>query len=325
MIDQVAAAYYYVADAQDGPFDLLNAPLEGLTHLIASFADVSPEGLAVWEPQEDTLAVKARFPNLKLLLAVGGWTWSSRFSDAALTPDSRRAFAESALGLMDRYGFDGLDIDWEFPVVGGLAENVRRPEDRENFTLLLETIRTTFDASELRLGRRLLLTVATGANRPQIEALETGRFHRFIDWMNLMTYDFHGSWESEPGDNSSLADTEAAVRLYLERGFPAKKIVVGTPLYAHQWRAESGSWKAGPVLLWSEAEALRTPENFVWDAARGASRLVEATRVVTWDSQEALEAKADLVARLRLGGLMTWQLSGDSEGRQLARLARAAR
>lgn len=314
----ISAGYVFLSEQE--PVDLLTAPLQHLTHLIVSFADVSPELTAVWQPCCAPQALRSRFPGLKVLLAVGGWTWSGRFSDAARTPASRREFALSALRLMQEHGFDGFDLDWEFPVVGGLAENVRRPEDSENFTLLLEELRRTFDAAEPALGR-LLLTVATGANRPQVEALETDTFHRHIDWMNLMTYDYHGNWNPAPGDNSSLADTEASVRLHLDRGFPAAKIVVGTPLYGHQWLKEGPGWKPGPVLLWNQAEALRTPQNFVWDHARGASRLEDPTRVVTWDSQEALAAKADLVHRLSLGGLMTWQVTGDLEGRQLARLA----
>jgi chitinase len=185
---------------------------------------------------------------------------------------------------------------------------------------LLEELRATFDGAEVHLGR-LLLTVASGAGRAQVEALETDRFHRSLDWMNLMTYDFHGSWNAEPGDNSSLADTEASVRLHLDRGFPAGKIVVGTPLYAHQWLRAGEGWQAGPVVFWNEAEAQRTTANFVWDEARGASRLVDAHRVLTWDSVEALQAKADFVRRLSLGGLMTWQVTGDPEGRQLSAMA----
>jgi len=296
--------------------------LEHLSHLIVSFADVAPDLRPVWAGGVDPGALRARFPGLKVLLAVGGWTWSGRFSDAALTEASRRRFADGALTLVEAHGFDGFDVDWEFPAVGGLPENGRRPEDRRTFTLLLEELRRTFDAAEGRLGRRILLTAATGAGRAQVEALETDSFHRSLDWMNLMTYDFHGSWNPEPGDNSSRADTEASVRLYLERGFPAAKIVVGTPLYAHQWLKTDTGWKAGPVLLWHEAEALRNADEFQWDEARGASRLVSADRVVTWDSPEALDAKADLVDDLGLGGLMTWQVTGDPEGRQLARMGR---
>jgi chitinase len=317
VLDLIAAGYVFLSE-QD-PFDLLNAPLQHLTHLIVSFADVSPGLTAVWGPRCDPVALRERFPGLKVLLAVGGWTWSGRFSDAAFTPSSRRAFADSALVLMERHGFDGFDVDWEFPVIGGLAENLRRPEDGQDFTHLLEDLRRTFDGAEGRLGRHLLLTVATGANRPQVEALETESFHRFVDWMNLMTYDFHGSWNPAPGDNSSLADTEASVQLHLDRGFPAAKIVVGTPLYAHQW-VWAGAWVAGAVVLWNQAQAWRTEENFVWDEARGASRLEEPNRVVTWDSEEALAAKVALVRRLGLGGLMTWQITGDPEGLQLARL-----
>jgi chitinase len=239
----------------------------------------------------------------------------------ALTEESRRAFAEAALGLMEAHGFDGFDVDWEYPVVGGLPENVRRPEDRENFTRLLAVLRRTFGASEGRLGRPLLLTSAQSASRGPIEALETGEYHRYIDWIHLMTYDFHGSWHPEPGHNSDLAATEAAVRLHLDRGFPAAKIVVGTPLYAHQWvRNPGGPWSAGPVLLWHEAQALAHAGNDRWDEARGASWLEEPGRFVTWDSGRAVEAKRALVRRLGLGGLMTWQITGDPEGRQLARM-----
>lgn len=314
--------YYYASEPDERGFSLLEAPLQHLTHLIVSFADVSPELEAVWVPVPDCLRVKERFPELKVLLAVGGWTWSGRFSDAALTEGSRRRFAASALGLMERHGFDGFDIDWEYPVTGGLPENVRRPEDRENFTLLLEELRRTFDAAEDRLGRRLLLTSAQSASRKPIEALETDRFHRHVDWIHLMTYDFHGSWHPVPGHNSDLKTTEEAVRLHLDRGFPAGKIVVGTPLYAHQWRkAADGAWAAGPVLWWDQAEALAAPGAARFDAGLGASWIEDAGRFVTWDSAEALAAKKDLVVRLGLGGLMTWQITGDPEGRQLARMA----
>ncbi|HTH12891.1 MAG TPA: glycosyl hydrolase family 18 protein [Spirochaetia bacterium] len=317
----VSAGYFYAATPAEGA-RVLSLPLEPLTHLIVSFADISPEGLPVWEPSVEVAAVKKLFPNLKILLAVGGWTWSGRFSDAALTPVSRRRFADVALALLETHGFDGLDVDWEYPVVGGLPENIRRPEDRENYTALLAELRQTFDGAQKRAGRRLLLTSAQAAWKDPIEALETEKYHRYLDWIHLMTYDFHGSWHPEPGHNSDLATTEAAVQLHLNRGFPAPKIVVGTPLYAHQWvRQGPGPWVAGPVLLWHEAEALATPEASGWDEARGASWIETPERYVTWDSAQALEAKKTLVQRLGLGGMMTWQVTGDPVGRQLARMA----
>lgn len=317
----VSVGYLYLSEGAHG--DTLALPLQHLTHLIVAFADVAEDLRVEWTPTCDPRALKATFPGLKVLLAVGGWTGSGRFSDAALTAASRRHFAASATDLLRTHGFDGLDVDWEFPATGGLPENSRRPEDRQNYTLLLKTLRQVFDTTTG--PDRLLLTAAHGAGRNQVEALETDQLAPYLDWMNLMTYDFHGSWNPEPGDNSSLADTEASVRLHLERGFPAAQLVVGTPLYAHQWVVDGSGWGAGPVLLWHEAEALRTSDTFVWDVARGASRLVfleggKPSRVVTYDSSEALAAKVDLVRRLGLGGLMTWQVTGDPEGRQLERL-----
>lgn len=317
----VSVGYLYLSEGALG--DTLGLPLQHLTHLIVSFADVSEDLKVVWSPTCDPRGLKAAFPGLKVLLAVGGWTGSGRFSDAACTDAARRAFANSGLALLQAHGFDGLDVDWEFPVTGGLPENSRRPEDRQNYTLLLKTLRQVFDTTTG--ADRLLLTAAHGAGRNQVEALETDQLAGYLDWMNLMTYDFHGSWNPEPGDNSSLADTEASVRLHLDRGFPAAQLVVGTPLYAHQWVSEGSGWAAGPVLMWHEAEALRTSDTFVWDDTQGASRLEffvsgKKSRVVTFDSSEALAAKADLVRRLGLGGLMTWQVTGDPEGRQLERL-----
>lgn len=310
----IAAGYVYLSEQE--PVDLLGLPLQHLTHLIVSFADVSTDLVPVWTPNCDPRAVKVKFPGLKVLLAVGGWTWSGRFSDAALTEDRRARFAAEAARLLEVHGFDGFDVDWEFPAVGGLPENVRRPEDRRNFTLLLEALRAA-------LGPQAILTAAVGAGRAQIEALETDQFHRSLDFLNVMTYDFHGSWNAEPGDNSSLADTEASIRLHLERGFPAKKLVVGTPLYAHQWVRSGSGWSAGPVLLWHEVQHLIRPENAVFDEARGADRLVDADRWLTYDGPAALAAKADLVRRLNLGGLMTWQVTGDTQGLQLARMVRS--
>jgi chitinase len=316
----VTVGYFYAASPAEGS-RVLSLPLDRLTHLIVSFADISPSGLPVWAPSVDVAALRRRFPGLKILLAVGGWTWSGRFSDAAYTERSRTHFAEAALGLLTTHGFDGFDVDWEYPVVGGLAENVRRPEDRENYTALLAELRRVFDHAPKALGQHLLLTSAQAAWRGAIEALETAEYHRYLDWIHLMTYDFHGSWHPEPGHNSDLTRTEAAVRLHLDRGFPAAKIVVGTPLYAHQWvRQGKEPWAAGPVLLWHEARSLATPETSRWDETQGASWLEEPGRYVTWESAQGLDAKKALVRRLGLGGMMTWQVTGDPEGKQLARM-----
>ncbi len=88
--------------------------------------------------------LKEQNPNLQTLISIGGWTWSAKFSDLALTDASRKKFAASCLAFMKQYGFDGLDIDWEYPTGGGNTGNVERAEDPANFILLLTELRSSW-------------------------------------------------------------------------------------------------------------------------------------------------------------------------------------
>ena len=134
-------------------------PAKHLTHIFYAFAEIAPDGSVTLGNRcidvgacgkdaplprvaggnfRELRRLKARYPHLKLTISVGGWAGSARFSDAALTDSSRRKFAGSAIDLFIRRWpglFDGVDIDWEFPVEGGLKGNVERPQDKQNFTL----------------------------------------------------------------------------------------------------------------------------------------------------------------------------------------------
>ena len=161
-------------------------PADRLTHIIYAFGRITPDGvLALADPCLDVARcsspdsvmtpggnfqalreLKARHPGLRLLLAIGGWTGSGRFSDVALTPESRSKFVASTLDLAIRSTgglFDGVDIDWEYPVRGGLASNAKRPEDRQNFAELLREFRRKLSEQGTRDGRRYELTIATVA------------------------------------------------------------------------------------------------------------------------------------------------------------------
>lgn len=147
-------------------------PAEKITHINYAFANISPSvGTIVlgdpyadidkyypgdsWDPDSlrgsfhQLQILKGNHPNVKTLISVGGWTWSVYFSNVALTPESRDVFATSCADFIDEYTFDGVDIDWEYPVSGGEPGNIYRPEDRENFTLLLVAIRGKLDSLEI--------------------------------------------------------------------------------------------------------------------------------------------------------------------------------
>src|SRR5262249_14122871 len=104
--------------------------------------------------------LKQKHPHLKTLISVGGWTLSGPFSDVALTPASRSKFAKSCVAFATKYGFNGVDIDWEYPVGGGLEGNKTRPEDKANYTLLLAELRQELDSQGKKDNKHYLLTIA---------------------------------------------------------------------------------------------------------------------------------------------------------------------
>lgn len=192
--------------------------------------------------------LKQNNPHLKTLLSVGGWTWSNHFSDVAADPAARTNFANSAVNVIRTYGFDGIDIDWEYPVSDGLPDNSRRPEDKHNFTLLLQETRDKLTAAGAQDGRSYLLTIAGRANPSYAQTTELGAISQILDWINIMTYDFHGDWETTTNHNANLYpdpndpdpinkfSADSAISAYMNAGVPASKIVMGVPFYGRGWK-----------------------------------------------------------------------------------------
>jgi chitinase len=289
--------------------------------------------------------LKQRYPQLKLLMAVGGWTGSGRFSDAALTADSRRLFAESAIDVVVRQQqglFDGIDIDWEYPVGGGLPANIARPEDRQNFTLLLRELRRQLDAQAARDNRRYLLTAAIGAGPTQAANLELDRISALVDWINLMTYDYHAGSRiahfnaplfAPAGDPTPHLNVDASVRLYRDSGVPPRKIVLGVPFYGRSYgRVPSENrglyqtaggpppreWGAGELDY--DALTRKRPEangfRRFWDPDARVPWLYKESigTWITYDDVQSIGQKADYARARGLGGVMVWELGGDDDG-----------
>ena len=141
---------YFVTDIPAGKLTHINYAFfdisqDGECALGDELADVQfrypgdPENLPLYGNIRQLNLLRETNPDLKIMMSIGGLTWSSGFSDVALTDDSRQSFVLSCVEMMARYGFDGIDVDWEFPVSGGLGGG--RPEDKGNFTLLLAEFR----------------------------------------------------------------------------------------------------------------------------------------------------------------------------------------
>jgi len=189
---------------------------------------------------------------------------SKHFSDAAATEESRKRFADSAVVFLRDHGFDGIDLDWEYPVADGRDDNIRRPEDRENFTLLLEALRAALNAAGDMDRRRYLLTIAAAASEKYVANTELEKIARTVDWVGLMSYDFAGAWSKTSGHNAPLFSdpanpspdatrntVTAAVMRHLEAGVPPEKLLLGLSLSGRTWRGcdreTTGNIRNAPV------------------------------------------------------------------------------
>ncbi len=262
-------------------YSVARIPADQLTHINYAFSAISPLGkCALGDPSADTqrfysirdsvdktadikdgphgtfnqlLKLKKKYPHIKVLISIGGWTGSSAFSDVSATPEARQKFVQSCVELyFQKHAgvFDGVDVDWEYPVDGGMRPG--RPEDKQNYTLLLEEFRKQLDAQgQADGGRQYLLTIAAPANHKLMGFFELDRIVQYLDWINLMTYDFHGGWDKATNFNAPLykssndpsapaiRDTynvDATVQAYLAAGIPAHKLVIGIPFYGRGWQ-----------------------------------------------------------------------------------------
>ncbi len=215
--------------------------------------------------------LKAKFPNIKVVASLGGFTLSDWFSDAALTPASRQHLVQSCIdmlingnipgsGLPDGAAagiFDGIDIDWEYPgapgnhAVNSAGNPTFRAQDTQNFTALLQEFRTQLDTlSHKQHSEHYLLTAALSASPAKIALLQPKKISKLLDQVGIMGYDFHGPWEATgPTDfQSNLFDSpnspqpannqfsvDKAVDAFLAAGADRHKITIGVPFYGHGW------------------------------------------------------------------------------------------
>ncbi|MFJ5923916.1 glycosyl hydrolase family 18 protein [Kitasatospora sp. NPDC092948] len=186
-------------------------------------ADISVDGVGdTWNQPivgnfNQLKKLKAKNPNLKVLLSIGGWTYSKYFSDAAATDASRKKFVSSCMDLYIKgnlpvqggYGgpgtgagiFDGIDIDWEYPGGNGHTGNHSSPNDKQNFTSLLAEFRSQLDAQGKTDGKTYSLAAAVGAGQDKIKYVETDKIGQYLTFLDIMTYDMHGGWEAKGPTN----------------------------------------------------------------------------------------------------------------------------
>jgi chitinase len=282
------------------------------------------------------VALKQQNPSLTVLASVGGWLWSGNFSDAALTPQSRAIFIDSVAAFVERYNIDGLDIDWEYPGMVG-AGNHFRPEDKQNYTLLLKELRQRFNREEKRLHRRLFITIATGASKEFLDHTEMAEVQKYVDTVNLMAYDYyepgsepttghHAPLLTNPDDPKHIS-ADNSVRQYEQAGVPTAKIVLGVPFYGQVWgqvpATNHGLFQPGRPIpnafaKYSDISNTMLASGFTryWDETAAAPYLYNPQKqiFVSYEDPESLALKSKYLLDHHLGGIMFWDYSSDPSG-----------
>ena len=309
MLTHVNFAFGHMA--QDLSIDVTRAPM---------LTDGTVQNLRKWNP------------DLKLILSLVGPVWS----DACKTEEGLRTIAENCAQAVLAYDLDGVDFDWEYPCVpsNGVPAS---PEDKHNFTLLLKTTRERLDAIEG--DRHYLVTIAAGADVYYCENVEMEEIVKYLDFINVMTYDLKCGFHALSGHHTSLFCTPGdyfhnscarALKVFESYGVPRDKLLLGAGFYSRKWenvpdvnhgmlqltKTGGGYGPAYHELL----ENYINKNGFVryWDEYAQAPWLFDGSTFISYDDEQSLAAKCRYVLDQDYAGIFYWNHSDDNTGRLLS-------
>ncbi|KAI9222066.1 glycoside hydrolase superfamily [Blastocladiella britannica] len=358
---------YYASWSQYAPRNYFpqDMPVELLTHVNYAFANIAGGKIAVGDQWGDvdrvfTLTdpatakpvafqgaigvlndprspVRRRNPGLRSLISIGGWSWSASFSSATRTTAARATLVQSIMDFIVQYKFDGVDIDWEYPGTEGGPGTVANPADPGYYAQLLADLRAALTVLAARTGRAepYLLTVATGASQEVYSKYDMTAFAKYVDWVNIMTYDYEGSWSSVTGPHASIPDTLSTIDGYIAKGLSPSKIALGVPFYARAFAQVKfnptnpgaagvpyGSIPAGTVesgnVEYDDLKSRIMPhyQTSVDPAGAGVPSYWSVADGIWMSGEDAASAKRKgqaIVAR-QLAGAFWWEQSMDKNG-----------
>ncbi|MBK0012058.1 glycoside hydrolase family 18 protein [Stenotrophomonas sp. S41] len=348
----IYGAYYPGGSAERYPVS--HIPADRLTHLFYAFSTIEAGRCTVGAEAPANFAalaeLKKAHPHLRTLISIGGWG-AGGFSDAALTEASRKRLVDSCMALFfEKYAgsFDGVDIDWEFPVSGGPSELAHRPQDRANMTKLAQAFRVALDARGRKRDQPMLLTAALAAGRLQTDgpydaaaSYDLPALAKVFDFINLMSYDMGTGFSAVSTFNAPLHEVPAdplepelrrwnnvagAVQYYREHGVPADKLVLGVPFYGRGFKvtgdapdglyqaysapADAGDWRV------IKARYLDQPGwTKYWQPQAQSPWLYNVAEkiFISYEDPRSIGLRAQFAREQGLAGVFMWELTGDDE------------
>lgn len=313
-----------------GPSYLLDSfQTDKLTEIIFCFAHLKGNELHINNARdsatlEKMVSLKKNNPKLKVVISIGGWGGCATCSDVFSSKKNRKAFAKSVKKINKSFGADGIDLDWEYPAIEGFPSHPYLPEDKENFTMLVNQLRR-------KLGKKQEISFAAGGFAKYIdESIEWEKVMKKVDRVNLMSYDLVSGYSTVTGNHTPLYATpqqkesaDNAVTLMLKYGVPADKIVIGAAFYAKVWQNvpdtsfglyQPGQYKMG-VSYRNFDRQLSPDSGFVyhWDSIAQAPYIYNPEQKIfaTFDDKKSIELKTKYAIDKGLNGIMFWQLGDD--------------
>jgi chitinase len=330
-------------------YNVSDIPADKLSCVIYAFAAASADNECVSvKPADDAISfpeliqLKQQNPSLLTLISVGGAAHSANFPSVASSAAARQDFAKSCVQFMKQNGFDGIDIDWEYPGAN----------DKQNFTALLAELRRQLDAQAATDETNYFLTIAAPAGPHNYANLELNLIAALLNWINLMTYDFTvvsskltdflaplNAYDPAIAKHAS-ANVDAVVQAYLNAGVSNDQLVVGTRFVGTGWQGVPDSGNGlyqqndGPAPgTWDTAGAAPSgsfgykdlAQNYLgsyprfwhdqalvpWLYSAGAGAFI------TYEDPQSLQVKAGYVLENQLGGIMNWHLGADDDQHSL--------
>ena len=306
--------------------------------------------------------LKAKYPKIKVLLSIGGWSWSKWFSAAAATDALRKTLVSSCLdqyikgnlpfdsgsnagGAGSGLGvFDGIDIDWEYPGVQGIGYNtVDAVKDKANQVLLFQELRSQLDAIGQAMNKHFYLTLAVGAGLKNQQATNPSQYSAFVDWINVMSYDYHGAWDAtgptdfqsnlylDPASPNAAAfpdfNTQSSVLSLLSMGVASQKINIGVPFYGRGWTGVPAGPNGNFPGLYQSAKGPATgtyeagiedykklklmPGTVYTSTVTGQTYKYDGTNFWSYDTPADIQRKVAFALAHNLGGIFGWEADGD--------------